>query len=161
MYARIISSHDSTVLYYSHVLLFSPSRPLQPDLRPSHCQRSLTALPEQQEGGAYGLRAPPRLGRRVPLRLHLAGIVFAELHSRPALLGAGGVQTVGLRGRDVPRHPAEGEGQALHGGDERAVLEPAAGRAAAERVARRLQGGRRRSAADERSAAAHRDAAGL
>ncbi|KAK7918940.1 hypothetical protein WMY93_010224 [Mugilogobius chulae] len=54
--------------------------------------------------------------------------------------GAGGVQALGLRRGDIRVHPEEEEGQTVHGGHERAVLEPAAGRETAERVARRPTG---------------------
>lgn len=54
-------------------------------------------------------------------------------------------------------HPQEGEGQAVHGGDERAVVEPAAGRAPAERLAQRAAG----DAGGALAAQPHRNAAGL
>lgn len=136
-------------------------RSLQSDLWPSHRQRSPASFPGQQESGAPNLRAPAGPRRQVALRSHVAGVVFPELKWRSALLGAGGVQTVGLFRRDVPEHPAQREGQMLHGGHERAVVEPAAWRTSIERVARRMQGACRRSAAAEHAAAAHRDASGL
>lgn len=54
-------------------------------------------------------------------------------------------------------HPQEGEGQEVHGGNERTVLEPAAGRAPAQRLAQRPAGDSGRP----HPAQPHRHAAGL
>lgn len=59
-----------------------------------------------------------------------------------ALLGGGGVQAVGLLRGDIPGDPTQRKGEALHGGHERAVVEPTAGREAAERLAQWQERGR-------------------
>lgn len=73
------------------------------DFRPPHGQRAPVPVPGEPEGGAPDLRAPPRPCPRSAFRPHLAGPLLPGLQARTALLGVGGVQTLGIpRGKEVP-----------------------------------------------------------
>lgn len=71
-------------------------RPMLADLWPSHCQWAPLSVPGEPEGGAPDLRATHCPSPRSPLRSHLAGALLSGLHPWTALLGAGGVQALGL-----------------------------------------------------------------
>lgn len=134
------------------------------DLWPPYGQWAPVPVPGEPESWAPDLWATPSSRPWSPLRSHLAGALLSRLHSRTALLGAGGVQAVGLPwgkflwlfvktkmplhtfhplsfspilSGNIRDHPQKGEGQEVHGRYERTVLEPPAGRASAQRLAQR------------------------
>lgn len=82
----------------------------------------------------------------------MLALIVAMLNVMPPLTHAHVHSTGNLRD-----HPPEGEGQEVHGGHERPVLEPAARRAPAQRLAQRPEG----DPGGPLSAQPHRHAAGL